>query len=167
VPIATINPATGETLETFEPHDDAEVERRLALADAAAKTFRHTSFAERASLLNRAADLIDEDVEELSRTMTLEMGKPVAQARAEAKKCAGGLRWFAEHAEGLLVDEEFPGTAAKRSFVTYQPIGTVLAVMPWNFPMWQVIRFAAPAVMLGNVGLLKHASNVPRTSTAP
>lgn len=165
MPIATINPATGETLKTFEPHDDAEVERRVALADAAFKTYRRTSFAERAQLLERAADLLEADEAELGVTMTTEMGKPVSQARAEIRKCAGGLRYYAEHAERLLADEDVPGTAAKRrSFVTYQPIGPVLAVMPWNFPMWQVIRFAAPALMLGNVGLLKHASSVPQTA---
>ena len=165
VPIATINPATGETLETFEPHDDAEVERRVALADATFRTYRRTSFAERAQRLERAADLLDADEAALGATMTTEMGKPVSQARAEIRKCAGALRYYAENAERLLADEEVPGTAAKRrSFVTYQPMGPVLAVMPWNFPMWQVIRFAAPSLMLGNVGLLKHASNVPKTA---
>ncbi len=165
MPIATINPATGETVKTFEPYDDAEIERRLALADEAFSRYRTTSFAERSELVNKVADLLDADLEDLARTMVVEMGKPIEQAKAEVKKCAGGLRWFAEHAESLLRDEDVPGTAAKRrSFVTYQPLGPVLAVMPWNFPLWQVFRFAAPTFMLGNVGLLKHASNVPQTA---
>jgi succinate-semialdehyde dehydrogenase/glutarate-semialdehyde dehydrogenase len=165
VPIATINPATGETLKTFEAHTDAEISERLALADSTFKTWRRTSFAERAELLNRLAGILEADVEELARTMTIEMGKPVDQARGEVKKCAGGFRYYAEHAESLLVDEEVPSAGAKqRAFVMYQPLGPVLAVMPWNYPLWQVVRFAAPALMLGNVGLLKHASNVPQTA---
>jgi len=165
VPIATINPATGETVRTFERHDDAEVERRLALAARAFEEYRSTTFAERSALVNKIADLLEAELEQTARTMTIEMGKPVEQSRAEVRKCAGGFRYFAEHAEELLADEEVAGTAAKvRSFVTYQPLGPVLAVMPWNFPMWQVVRFAAPAFMLGNVGLLKHASNVPQTA---
>jgi len=165
VPIATINPANGETLKTFEPHSDAEIEERVALAEATFATWRRTSFAERAALLNRLADVFEADLEELARTMTLEMGKPVEQAKGEVRKCAGGLRYFAEHGEGLLRHEDVPGTAAKkRSYVIYQPLGPVLAVMPWNYPMWQVVRFLAPALMLGNVGLLKHASNVPQTA---
>jgi succinate-semialdehyde dehydrogenase/glutarate-semialdehyde dehydrogenase len=165
VPIATINPATGETLKTFEAHTDAEISERLALADSTFKTWRRTSFAERAELLNRLAGILEADVEELARTMTIEMGKPVDQARGEVKKCAGGFRYYAEHAESLLVDEEVPSAGAKqRAFVTYQPLGPVLAVMPWNYPLWQVVRFAAPALMLGNVALLKHASNVPQTA---
>ncbi len=152
-------------MKSFEAYDSAEIERRLALADSTFNSYRHTTFKERAGLVNQLADLLEEDLEELARTMTVEMGKPIGQSEAEVKKCAGGLRYFAEHAEGLLVDEEVPGTAArKRAFVTYQPLGPVLAVMPWNFPLWQVVRFAAPALMLGNVGLLKHASNVPQTA---
>jgi len=152
-------------VKIFEPHDDAEVERRVAAAASAFETYRRTAFSDRAAMLNRAADLLEADEDELSRTMTIEMGKPVTQARGEVRKCAGGLRYYAEHAERLLADEDVPGTAAKkRSFVTYQPLGPILAVMPWNFPMWQVIRFAAPSLMLGNVGLLKHASNVPQTA---
>jgi len=165
VPIATINPANGETLKTFSAHSDAEIEDRLALAEATFATWRQTGFAERAALVNRLADVFEADIEDLARTMTLEMGKPVEQARGEVRKCAGGLRYFAEHGEGLLREEDVPGTAAKkRSYVIYQPLGPVLAVMPWNFPMWQVVRFLAPALMLGNVGLLKHASNVPQTA---
>ena len=163
--IATINPANGETLKTFEAHNDAEIEKRLALADQTFQTWRATSFSERADLVNAVDDVLDAEVEALARTMTIEMGKPLAQARGEVTKCAGGFRYFAEHAERLLNDENVPGTAAKkRAYVTYQPIGPVLAVMPWNYPLWQVVRFAAPAFMLGNVGLLKHASNVPQTA---
>ncbi len=165
MPIATINPANGQTLKTFEAHDDAEIERRIALADTTFKTWRRTSFAERADLVNKAADLLEADIEDVARIMTIEMGKPVEQARGEVRKCAGGFRYYAEHAEQLLAEQDVPGTAAKkRSYVIYQPLGPVLAVMPWNFPLWQVVRFAAPNLMLGNVGLLKHASNVPQTA---
>ncbi|MGO9558104.1 MAG: NADP-dependent succinic semialdehyde dehydrogenase [Acidimicrobiales bacterium] len=165
MPIATINPATGETLKTFEAYDAAEIERRIALAAATFEQYRKTSFAERARFVNAIADLLEADIEELGRTMTIEMGKPLEQSKGEVRKCAGGFRYFAEHAEAFLADEEFPGAGAKkRAFVTYQPLGTILAVMPWNFPLWQVVRFAAPALMLGNVGLLKHASNVPQTA---
>ncbi|MES9523539.1 NADP-dependent succinic semialdehyde dehydrogenase [Streptomyces capoamus] len=169
MPIATVNPANGETLKTYEPMDEDELERRLELAEATFRTYRATAFADRARLLNRAADLLDEDREEIGRVMTTEMGKPVTQARAEAAKCAKAMRWYAERAEGLLADEEPPeadvrDSGAARVRVRYRPLGPVLAVMPWNFPLWQVIRFAAPALMAGNVGLLKHASNVPQTA---
>ncbi|MFH8341855.1 NADP-dependent succinic semialdehyde dehydrogenase [Streptomyces sp. AM6-12] len=169
MPIATVNPANGETLKTYEAMGEEELERRLQLAEATFRTYRTTPFAERARLLNRAADLLDEDQQEIGRVMTTEMGKPVKQARAEAAKCAKAMRWYAEHAEALLADEE-PAEAdvrdsgATRVRVRYRPLGPVLAVMPWNFPLWQVIRFAAPALMAGNVGLLKHASNVPQTA---
>ncbi|MFJ9159544.1 NADP-dependent succinic semialdehyde dehydrogenase [Streptomyces griseoviridis] len=167
--IATVNPATGETLTTFEALDERELERRLQLAEATFRTYRTTSFAERARLLNRAADLLDEDREDVARTMTTEMGKPLAQARAEAAKCAKAMRWYAEHAESLLADEvpaerDVKDSGGSRALVRCRPLGPVLAVMPWNFPLWQVMRFAAPALMAGNVGLLKHASNVPRTA---
>ncbi|WP_153814994.1 NADP-dependent succinic semialdehyde dehydrogenase [Streptomyces sp. SUK 48] len=169
MPIATVNPANGETLKTYEAMGEEELERRLQLAEATFRTYRTTPFAERARLLNRAADLLEEDQREIGRVMTTEMGKPVKQARAEAAKCARTMRWYAEHAEALLADEE-PAEAdvrdsgAARVRVRYRPLGPVLAVMPWNFPLWQVIRFAAPALMAGNVGLLKHASNVPQTA---
>jgi succinate-semialdehyde dehydrogenase/glutarate-semialdehyde dehydrogenase len=169
MPIATVNPATGETVKTYEAMGAEEVERRLQLAEATFRTYRTSAFAERARLLNRAADLLDEDGRDIARVVTTEMGKPVKQARAEAAKCAKALRWYAEHAEELLADEE-PAAAdvrdsgASRALVRYRPLGPVLAVMPWNFPLWQVIRFAAPALMAGNVGLLKHASNVPQTA---
>ncbi|HLN06501.1 MAG TPA: NADP-dependent succinic semialdehyde dehydrogenase [Acidimicrobiales bacterium] len=163
--IASVNPTTGETLKTFEPHDEAEVERRLALADRAFRSFRRTAIEERAALVRKMADLLDEDKASLAETMTLEMGKPVVQARGEVTKCAAGLRFYAEHAAAMLADEPVTTTAAKHgSYVKYQPIGPVLAVMPWNFPMWQVIRFAAPTFMAGNVALLKHASNVPQVA---
>lgn len=169
MPIATVNPADGETLETFEAMDEDELERRLELAEATFRTYRTSGFAERARLLHRAADLLDADQDTVARTMTTEMGKPLKQARAEAAKCAKAMRWYADHAEELLADEEPAETDVKESGasrvrVRYRPLGPVLAVMPWNFPLWQVVRFAAPALMAGNVGLLKHASNVPQTA---
>ncbi|MDX3641905.1 NADP-dependent succinic semialdehyde dehydrogenase [Streptomyces sp. MB09-02B] len=169
MPIATVNPANGETLKTYDALGEEEIEHRLATADATFRTYRTTSFAERARLLRRAAELLDEDTEDVARTMTTEMGKPVRQARAEAAKCAKAMRWYADHAEVLLTDVEpsdadVKDSGASRVLVHYRPLGPVLAVMPWNFPLWQVIRFAAPALMAGNVGLLKHASNVPQTA---
>jgi succinate-semialdehyde dehydrogenase/glutarate-semialdehyde dehydrogenase len=165
MPIATVNPATGETLRTFEPYDGEEIERRLALAEHRFRSWRKTTFAERAAAMNRLADILDAEAEQVGRVMTTEMGKTLEQAVGEVRKCANGCRYFAEHAEELLADEPAPGTAARKgAYATYQPLGAVLAVMPWNFPMWQVLRFAAPAIMAGNVGLLKHASNVPQTA---
>ncbi|MET9502874.1 NADP-dependent succinic semialdehyde dehydrogenase [Streptomyces sp. NPDC006622] len=169
MPIATVNPANGETLKTYEAMDEEELERRLRLAEATFRTYRTTAFADRARLLNRAADLLDEDRAEIARVMTTEMGKPVKQARAEAAKCAKAMRWYAEHAPELLADErpaesDVKDSGASHAVVRYRPLGPVLAVMPWNFPLWQVVRFAAPALMAGNVGLLKHASNVPQTA---
>ncbi|MEU8697173.1 NADP-dependent succinic semialdehyde dehydrogenase [Streptomyces sp. NPDC048680] len=169
MPIATVNPANGETLRTFDALGADEIERRLAAADTAFRAYRTTGFGERSRLMNRAADLLDEDQQDIARTMTLEMGKPVRAARAEAGKCAKAMRWYASHAEGLLADEhpapaDVEDSGASRAYVHYRPLGTVLAVMPWNFPLWQVVRFAAPALMAGNTGLLKHASNVPQTA---
>ncbi|MEU2027215.1 NADP-dependent succinic semialdehyde dehydrogenase [Streptomyces sp. NPDC016469] len=169
MPIATVNPANGETLRTFDALEDDEIEKRIAAADAAFRDHRTTTFAERARLLNRAADLLDEDQRDIARTMTLEMGKPITAARAEAAKCAKAMRWYAARAEGLLADEhpaagDVEDSGAVRAYVRYRPLGPVLAVMPWNFPLWQVVRFAAPALMAGNTGLLKHASNVPQTA---
>ncbi|MFE5752258.1 NADP-dependent succinic semialdehyde dehydrogenase [Streptomyces massasporeus] len=169
MPIATVNPANGETLKTYEAMGEQEIERRLQLAEATFRTYRTTTFDERARLLHRAADLLEEDQRDIARVMTTEMGKPIQQARAEAAKCAKAMRWYADHAEELLADEEpadsdVKDSGASRVRVRYRPIGSVLAVMPWNFPLWQVIRFAAPALMAGNVGLLKHASNVPQTA---
>ena len=163
--ISSVYPATGETLKTFEPHDEAEVERRLALADSAFRSYRRTSFDERGRLVRAMADVLEADQAAIAEMMTLEMGKPIVQARNEVTKCVGVLRYYAEHAAAMLADEPVAGTAAKNgSYLKYQPIGPVLAVMPWNFPLWQVIRFAAPAFMVGNVALLKHASNVPQTA---
>ncbi|MFJ7071315.1 NADP-dependent succinic semialdehyde dehydrogenase [Streptomyces sp. NPDC098781] len=169
MPIATVNPANGETLKTYEAMGAEEIERRLQLAEATFRTYRTTSFADRSRLMLRAADLLDADTEDIARVMTTEMGKPIKQARAEAAKCAKAMRWYAERAEELLADEEpadsdVKDSGASRVRVRYRPLGPVLAVMPWNFPLWQVIRFAAPALMAGNVGLLKHASNVPQTA---
>ncbi|MGW0604894.1 NADP-dependent succinic semialdehyde dehydrogenase [Streptomyces sp. NPDC002640] len=169
MPIATVNPATGETVRTFDAIDADEVERRLAAADAAFRSYRTTSFGERARLLHRAADLLEAEAEEIARTVTTEMGKPVKQARAEAAKCVKAMRWYADRAEALLADEhpdpaDVADSGGSRAVVRYRPMGPVLAVMPWNFPLWQVVRFAAPALMAGNVGLLKHASNVPQTA---
>ncbi|MER7571647.1 NADP-dependent succinic semialdehyde dehydrogenase [Streptomyces sp. NPDC126514] len=169
MPIATVNPANGETLKTYEAMGAEEIERRLQLAEATFRTYRTTTFDERARLLNRAADLLDEDQRDIARVMTTEMGKPVKQARAEAAKCAKAMRWYAGRAEALLADEvpddtDVRDSGAARVRVRYRPLGPVLAVMPWNFPLWQVMRFAAPALMAGNVGLLKHASNVPQTA---
>jgi succinate-semialdehyde dehydrogenase/glutarate-semialdehyde dehydrogenase len=165
--IATINPATGETEKTFDPHSPAEVERRLTLAAAAFQTLKATTFAERGEWMRAAADLLDRDVEPLAEILTREMGKPIAAARAEVKKCAKGMRFYAEHAEGFLADEPLDdpsSVGASRAVARYQPLGVVLAVMPWNYPLWQVIRFAAPALMAGNTGVLKHASNVPQSA---
>ncbi len=159
--IATINPATGEVVKRFEPLTAAQIEQKLQLAASAFKTHRRTSFAERASKMMRAAEILEKEKDECARLMTLEMGKPLRGAVGEARKCATGCRYYAENAEKFLADE-IVETGAKRSFIRYLPIGPILAVMPWNFPFWQVFRFAAPALMAGNVGLLKHASNVPQ-----
>jgi succinate-semialdehyde dehydrogenase / glutarate-semialdehyde dehydrogenase len=165
--IATVNPATGETVETFEPHDNAEVARRIAEATDAAVTLRDTTFAQRAEWMNSTADILEADVEQAARMLTLEMGKPIGQARAEVLKCAKNMRFYAEHAESFLADEPLadPSTvSASQAWTVWQPLGVVLAVMPWNYPLWQVIRFAAPALMAGNTALLKHASNVPQSA---
>jgi succinate-semialdehyde dehydrogenase / glutarate-semialdehyde dehydrogenase len=159
--IASINPATGETLRTFEPLSDAQVDDALARADAAWRSYRHTPLADRARWLTAAADILEQEKDRLGRIMTLEMGKPIGAARAEAAKCALACRYYAEHGERLLADEPLDAGAGT-SYLKFQSIGPVLAVMPWNFPFWQVFRFAAPALMAGNVGLLKHASNVPQ-----
>lgn len=169
MPIATVNPANGETLKTYEAMGAEEIERRLQLAEATFRTYRTTSFVDRGRLLLQAANHLEEDQQDVARMMTTEMGKPVNQARAEAAKCVKAMRWYAERAEELLADEEpadsdMKDSGASRVRVRYRPLGPILAVMPWNFPLWQVIRFAAPALMAGNVGLLKHSSNVPQTA---
>jgi len=165
--IATINPATGETVETFEPHDGAEVARRIAEAAAAADALRGTTFSQRAQWMNATADILEADVERAARMLTIEMGKPLGQARGEVLKCAKNMRFYAEHAESFLADEPLADAStvsASQAWTVWQPLGVVLAVMPWNYPLWQVIRFAAPALMAGNTGLLKHASNVPQSA---
>ncbi|MGW8987496.1 NADP-dependent succinic semialdehyde dehydrogenase [Streptomyces parvus] len=169
MPIATVNPANGELIRSFDALGEDETERRITAAAETFRQYRTTPFEQRAAWLNRAADLLDEDRDTIARTMTLEMGKPVTAARAEAAKCAKAMRWYADRAEGLLADEhpdpaDVTDSGASRALVRYRPLGVVLAVMPWNFPLWQVVRFAAPALMAGNVGLLKHASNVPQTA---
>jgi succinate-semialdehyde dehydrogenase/glutarate-semialdehyde dehydrogenase len=163
--IASINPANGETLRTFEPMGSAEIDRRLARAEAAFRSYRRTSFQDRKRWLTAAASILESERDALGRIMTLEMGKPIGAARAEAAKCALACRYYVENGEKLLADEAVEVGPGK-SFIRYQPIGPVLAIMPWNFPFWQVWRFVAPALMAGNVGLLKHASNVPQCALA-
>lgn len=164
--IATTNPATGEILKRFDEISDEELEACLARAAAAFEELRLTSFEKRSVWMRRAADLLDAERETVARLMTTEMGKTIRSARAEAAKCAWGFRYYAEHAAALLADEpaDPKAVSATEAYARYQPLGVVLAVMPWNFPLWQVTRFAAPALMAGNVGLLKHASNVPQTA---
>ncbi len=166
MPIATVSPVTGQMLQEFKELDHAEVDARIALASETFLHYRLTSFADRARWLRSSADLIDAELGAVAKTMTTEMGKPLAQATAEAAKCARAMRFYSERAELFLADEPADAHAvgASRAYARYQPIGVVLAVMPWNFPLWQVVRFAAPALMAGNVGLLKHASNVPQTA---
>jgi succinate-semialdehyde dehydrogenase/glutarate-semialdehyde dehydrogenase len=163
--IASVNPATGRTLATFAPHDGAAVEEALARAASLLRSWRETPFAQRGAVLQRAAELLESEKERFGELMTLEMGKPIGAAVAEAEKCAWVCRYYAEHAESFLAPERV-ATDAAESGVRYEPLGCVLAVMPWNFPFWQVFRFAAPALMAGNVALLKHASNVPRCALA-
>ena len=164
--IATINPATGETLKTYDELSEAEVQRCLATAAAAHASYRLTSFADRAAWMRRAADILDDENEQIATMMVTEMGKTLVAARAEVTKCATTCRYYAEHAEGYLADEPADAAAvgASGAWVRYDSLGPVLAIMPWNFPLWQAMRFAAPALMAGNVGLLKHASNVPQTA---
>jgi succinate-semialdehyde dehydrogenase/glutarate-semialdehyde dehydrogenase len=165
VTIATINPATGETVKTFEAIADAEIEAKLAKAQQTFESYHRIPFAQKAQWLNAAADLLEGQAADWAKLMTLEMGKPIQGAISEAKKCAWVCRYYAEQAPHFLADVAVE-TDASRSFVRYQPLGAILAVMPWNFPFWQVFRFAAPALMAGNVGLLKHASNVPQCALA-
>jgi succinate-semialdehyde dehydrogenase / glutarate-semialdehyde dehydrogenase len=159
--IASINPATGQVLKTFEPLSDAQIEKKLQLAADTFLKFRKLSFIERGRMMARAGEILEAEKEALGRLMTTEMGKTLKSAVAEAAKCAWVCRYYAENAERFLADEVVE-TPAKKSFIRYQPLGVVLAVMPWNFPFWQVFRFVAPGLMAGNVGLLKHASNVPQ-----
>jgi len=163
--IASTNPATGELLQSFDALTEAQIDEKLATAAAAFRSYRTTTFAERADWLRRAADILDAEADALGRLATLEMGKTLASAVAEVGKCAKGCRWYAEHTEAVLADQPHPFDGAK-VFTRYEPLGPVLAIMPWNFPYWQVFRFVAPALMTGNVGLLKHASNVPQCALA-
>jgi succinate-semialdehyde dehydrogenase/glutarate-semialdehyde dehydrogenase len=163
--IATINPATGEVIKTFQPLSEAEIEKKLQRAVQVFKSEAKTPFAVRAQRMLKAAQIVERDKEKFAHLMTLEMGKTYKSAVAEAVKCTTACRYYAENAERFMADEVVE-TGAKKSFVRYLPIGPVLAVMPWNFPFWQVFRFAAPALMAGNVGLLKHASNVPQCALA-
>jgi succinate-semialdehyde dehydrogenase/glutarate-semialdehyde dehydrogenase len=164
--IATINPATGELVKSFDALSPDELDARLERAAQAFRTYRRTDVQDRVGWLRAAADVLDADNERVAAMMTLEMGKTLSAARAEATKCAKALRYYAEHGPAMLeaTQVDAAAVAAERAYVTYHPIGVVLAVMPWNFPLWQAMRFAAPALMAGNVGLLKHASNVPQTA---
>lgn len=163
--IESINPATGEKLKPFKAHSREEVEQKLQGASEAFRDWRRTGFPERAALMTRAAEILEGDKRKLGELITSEMGKTIVSAIAEVEKCAWGCRFYAENAEKMLSDETIQ-TKASRSYVQYKPLGPVLAIMPWNFPFWQVFRFAAPALMAGNVGLLKHASNVPQSALA-
>src|SRR5215831_9346066 len=163
MPIATINPATGEVVKTFQPLTEAEIEKKLQLAVKTFNRERKTPFAVRAQRMLKAAEIVERDKDKFGHLMTLEMGKTYKSAVAEAVKCTSACRYYAENAERFLADE-LVETGAKKSFIRYLPLGPVLAVMPWNFPFWQVFRFAAPALMAGNVGLLKHASIVPQSA---
>jgi succinate-semialdehyde dehydrogenase/glutarate-semialdehyde dehydrogenase len=163
--IASINPTTGEKLKEFNAHSDVEIEKALRQATAVFEKYRGEPFTKRAQLMMSAATLLEQEKAELGRTITLEMGKLFRDSVAEIEKCVRGCHHYAENAERFLEDEPAQ-TAARRSYVRYQPLGPVLAIMPWNFPFWQVFRFAAPALMAGNVGILKHAGNVPQCALA-
>src|SRR6266436_4410316 len=163
--IASINPATGEKVKEFAPFDDAEIEKRLKGAENASRKYRRTAFSQRSELLEATAELLLQEKERLAEIITLEMGKLFPASVEEILKCARACRFYAENAERFLEDKPAQ-TDAARSYVKYEPLGPVLAIMPWNFPFWQVFRFAAPALMAGNVGLLKHASNVPQCALA-
>ncbi|MEU5938125.1 NADP-dependent succinic semialdehyde dehydrogenase [Micromonospora sp. NPDC047548] len=166
MPIATTSPATGQVLKSYDPMSAEQIDAAIERADVAFRDLHGTTLAQRVQWMNKAADLLDADRDSTARLMTTEMGKTYAAAKAEVTKCATACRFYAANAERMLADEPADAGAvkAKRAFVRYQPIGPVLAVMPWNFPLWQVMRFAAPALMAGNTGLLKHASNVPQTA---
>ena len=163
--IATTNPATGEVLQTFSPLSDRDLDTKIAHAQQTFLSYRAISMSQKAVWLNRAAEILETERDRFGKLMTMEMGKPLTAAIAEVEKCASVCRYYAENASHLLADV-FVQTDASHSFIRYQPLGIVLAVMPWNFPFWQVFRFAAPALMAGNVGLLKHASNVPQSALA-
>jgi succinate-semialdehyde dehydrogenase/glutarate-semialdehyde dehydrogenase len=164
--IATISPVTGETLKSFDELTPEELENKLARAEAAAESYRLTSVEERARWLGQAADNLENEADSVSELITAEMGKTLRAAHEEVAKCVRGLRFYAAKGPEFLrnLDGDAHSVGAKQTFVSYQPIGVVLAVMPWNLPLWQAMRFAAPALMAGNVGVLKHASNVPQTA---
>ena len=164
--IATINPATGETVKSYDEMSEADVERCLAAATAAHRSYRLTEFDDRAGWMRRAAAILDDEQDQVAAMMTTEMGKTLTAAKQEVAKCAATCRYYAEHAAAFLADEPADAEAvgASRAYVTFQSLGPVLAIMPWNFPLWQAMRFAVPGLMAGNVGLLKHASNVPQTA---
>ncbi|WOC12346.1 NADP-dependent succinic semialdehyde dehydrogenase [Gordonia sp. MP11Mi] len=164
--IATINPATGETVKTYDPASADDIEKALALGASTARTYRSTTFAQRAQWMRATADLLEAEADDVAAMMTLEMGKTLSSAKGEVLKCAKGFRYYADNAEAMLADEPADPAAvdASQAYARYQPVGVVLAIMPWNFPLWQAVRFAAPALMAGNVGLLKHASNVPQSA---
>ena len=165
--IAVVNPATGETIEQFTEHTTEEVETRVQRAQDAFDVLRETTYAERGVWMKKAADILESEVPELAKMLVVEMGKPIAQAEAEVFKCAKNMRFYADNAEKFLADEPLEDAStvnASSAYLHYQPLGVVLAVMPWNYPLWQVIRFAAPALMAGNTGVLKHASNVPHSA---
>ena len=165
MPISSINPATAEVLQTFDSLNEQQLEEKIARAAETFREYRRSSFADRAEKMMRAAEILENEKKSFARTMTLEMGKPINAAVQEAEKCAWVCQYYAENAERHLADEIIE-TNATRSYVHFQPVGVVLAIMPWNFPFWQVFRFAAPALMAGNVGLLKHSSNVPQCALA-
>ena len=155
----SINPTNGELVAEYQTHSSAEIDGRIEAAHAAFSDWRRVRFPERAELMERAGDLLEKRKEDLARLMTVEMGKPIAAGRAEAEKCAWVCRHYASNAEQMLADIPIATERAK-SYVHHEPLGVVLAVMPWNFPFWQVFRFVAPALMAGNAGVLKHSSNV-------
>jgi succinate-semialdehyde dehydrogenase / glutarate-semialdehyde dehydrogenase len=165
VAISTVNPATGEEVTTFEALSEGEIDEKIQRAVDTFRQYRKTSFSERSRMMLRAAEILEEEAGEFGRLMTSEMGKTLAAATAEAKKCARGCRYYAENAEKFMADEE-AGLDGARAYIRYEPLGPILAIMPWNFPFWQVFRHAAPALMAGNVILLKHASNVPQCALA-
>lgn len=165
--IATVNPTTGKTEMIIDPHTPAEVEQRIAQSAEAAQALRATTFAERAAWMNAAADILEDQAEGIGELITVEMGKPIAQSVAEVHKSVKAMRYYAANAEAFLADQPLDDPSqvgASQAWTRYEPLGVVLAVMPWNYPLWQVVRFAAPALMAGNAGLLKHASNVPQSA---
>jgi succinate-semialdehyde dehydrogenase/glutarate-semialdehyde dehydrogenase len=165
--IATTNPVTGQVEQSFTPHDETEVDHRISQAHKAFHQLKSSSFADRAGWMKATADALENDVDNAARLLTLEMGKTLKQARAEVLKSANTMRFYADHAEEFLAGRALPDPSvvnASAAYTRYEPMGVVLAVMPWNYPIWQVVRFAAPALMAGNTGLLKHASNVPQAA---